>query len=179
MHFTGKPLSFFATRPSTRAATSIPPRATFRQNQFGATLGGPIKHQKIYFFADYQGTRTIEGVGTGLISVPSAQDRIGNLSDVASTLTGTVSGGHLAALLSQKLGYPVSANEPYYAVGCTTATCVFPNAVIPQFSWSAPALNLLKYIPSPNSGTDQFTTSSYPETVRDDKTSGRIDGNSR
>ena len=52
------------------------------QNQFGGTLGGPIKHQKVYFFGDYQGTRTNEGVETGLITVPSHQDRAGNLSDM-------------------------------------------------------------------------------------------------
>ncbi len=156
-----------------------PTRAAFRQNQFGGTLGGPIKHQKIYFFGDYQGTRTTEGVDTGLISVPSTQDRAGNLSDVASTLTGSVSGSYLAGQLSQKLGYTVTAGEPYYAPGCSTTTCVFPDAVIPQTAWSAPALALLKYIPSPNSGTDQFTTSAYVQTVRDDKASGRVDGNSR
>ena len=177
--FHGNAFEFFRNTALDARGYFDPTRASFRQNQFGGTLGGPIKHQKIYFFADYQGTRTTEGVPTGLISVPSAQDRVGNLSDVADTLTGTVSGDHLAALLSQKLGYAVSANESYYTTGCTTATCVFPNAIIPQFSWSAPALNLLKYIPSPNSGADQFSTSSYPKTVRDDKTSGRIDGNSR
>jgi hypothetical protein len=69
-----------------------PSRASFRQNQFGGTIGGPIKHRTIYFFGDYQGTRTNEGVETGLISVPSAQNRVGNLSDVASSLTGTVKG---------------------------------------------------------------------------------------
>jgi Carboxypeptidase regulatory-like domain len=156
-----------------------PSRAAFRQNQFGGTLGGPIKHQKVHFFADYQGTRATEGVETGLISVPSANDRLGNLSDVASTLTGNVSGSYLASLLSQKLGYTVSANEPFYTRGCSTATCVFPAAVIPQSAWSAPALALLKYIPSPNTGADQFSTSTYAQTVRDDKASGRVDGNSR
>jgi Carboxypeptidase regulatory-like domain/TonB dependent receptor len=156
-----------------------PSRAAFRQNQFGGTLGGPIRRQKIYFFGDYQGTRTTEGVETGLISVPSAQDRQGSLSDIASSLTGTVSGSYLASLLSQKLGYTVTANEPYYTPGCTTATCVFPGAVIPQSAWSAPALNLLKYIPAPNDGADQYSTSTFPETVRDDKASGRVDVNSR
>ncbi len=157
-----------------------PSRAEFKQNQFGGTLGGPIKHQKVYFFGDYQGTRTTEGVDTGLISVPSAQDRMGNLSDVASSLTGNVSGSYLAGVLSQKLGYAVSAGEPYYTGGCaTTSSCVFPNAVIPQSAWSAPALALLKYIPSPNRGPDQFSTSAYPETVRDDKASGRVDANSQ
>jgi hypothetical protein len=156
-----------------------PSRAAFRQNQFGGTLGGPIKHRKVYFFADYQGTRTTEGVETGLISVPSAQDRAGNLSDVASSLTGKVSGSYLASLLSQKLGYAVSAGEAYHTPGCTSPTCVFPNAVIPQSAWSAPALKLLQYIPSPNTGSDQYSTSAYAQTVRDDKASGRVDANSR
>jgi hypothetical protein len=147
-----------------------PSRADFRQNQFGGTLGGPVKHRKVYFFGDYQGTRTNEGVETGEISVPSMQDRSGNLSDVASFLTGTVSGGNIASLLSTKLGYRVTVGEPYSEV--------FPNSMIPMSAWSAPAKNLLQYIPSPNIGTDQFSTSAFPQTVRDDKASGRIDTNS-
>ena len=84
---------------------------TFRQNQFGGTMGGPIKHQKVYFFGDYQGTRTNEGIPSGVITVPSLADRSGNLSDHASSLTGTVSGPYLAGLLSQKLGYTVTAEN--------------------------------------------------------------------
>ena len=157
-----------------------PDRPAFQQDQFGGTLGGPIRHQKAYFFGDYQGTRTNEGVETGLISVPSAQDRAGNLRDLASSLTGTVGGPYLATLLSQKLGYRVSAGEPYYTGGCaTSSSCVFPNAVVPTRAWSSPALGLLRYIPSPNVGTNQFSSSAYAETVRDDKASGRIDANSR
>jgi hypothetical protein len=148
-----------------------PTRSAFRQNQFGGTLGGPVKHQKFYFFGDYQGTRTNEGVETGKISVPSIQDRSGNLSDVAGSLTGNVSGSSLASLLTARLGYQVAAGEPY--------SQVFPNAVIPTRAWSAPALALLQYIPSPNIGSDQFSTSAFAQTVRDDKTSARIDANSR
>ena len=155
-----------------------PTRAPFRQNQFGGTLGGPIKRQKLYFFADYQGTRTTEGVPTGLITVPSAQERSGDFLGQASSLTGKVSGTYLASLLSQKLGYAVSAGEPYYTTGCSsTSACVFPGATIPQNVWSTPATNLLNYIPAPNSGVDQFSTSAFPETVRDDKASGRVDAN--
>lgn len=146
-----------------------PSRPVFRQNQFGGTLGGPVKHQKIYFFGDYQGTRTDEGVETGDISVPSIQDRSGNLADIADSLTGKVSGNNIARLLSAKLGYAVTAGEPY--------SQVFPDAVIPMKAWSAPALALLQYIPSPNFGTNQFSTSAYAQTVRDDKSSSRIDAN--
>ncbi|HEX8814655.1 MAG TPA: carboxypeptidase regulatory-like domain-containing protein [Terriglobales bacterium] len=157
-----------------------PTRPAFSQNQFGGTFGGPIKRQSVYFFTDYQGTRTNEGVETGLISVPSLADRSGNLTDMASSLTGNVSGSYLANMLSQKLGYGVSAGEPYYTAGCSSpAACVFPNAAIPRGAWSSPATNLLQYIPSPNSGLDQFSTSAYAETVRDDKFSGRIDANTR
>ena len=155
-----------------------PTRAVFRQNQFGGTIGGPIKHQKVYFFSDYQGTRTNEGIPSGVITVPSLQDRSGNLSDLSNSLTGTVSGASLAGLLTQKLGHIVTAGEPYYTAGCaTSAQCVLPNAVIPQSAWSAPATNLLKYIPTPNSGNTLFSTSSSAETVTDDKASGRVDEN--
>ena len=163
-----------------------PTRPVFRQNQFGGILGGPVEHGIVYFFADYQGTRTNQGVETGNISVPSLQDRTGNLSDQAgafvtedvngNTVPTTVRGTALANIFSQRLHYVVSAGEPYYTRGCATnSSCVFPNAVIAPNAWSAPALALLQYIPSPNSGSDQFSTSAYSQTMRDDKTSGRID----
>ena len=165
-----------------------PSRPVFRQNQFGGTLGGPIRPNKAYFFAEYQGTRTNEGVETGDISVPSSQDRAGNLSDQAAsfvttdvngnTIPTTVSGPYLAGILSTQLHHTVFSGEPYYTPSCTTSSsCVFPNAVIPTNAWSAPALALLQYIPSPNVGADQFSTSAYSQKVRDDKSSGRIDAN--
>jgi hypothetical protein len=155
-------------------------RGAFRQNQYGGTVGGPIKKQKLFFFADFQGTGTLQGITSAETTVPSIQDRSGNLLDMASALTGSVSGPNTATLLSQKIGYKVSEGEPYYTVGCTTSSsCVFPNAVIPVNAWSAPALNLLKYIPTPNIGSNLFATAAYPETVRDDKGSARIDANTR
>jgi hypothetical protein len=121
-----------------------PTRDTFIQNQFGGTIGGPIRKNQVFFFADYQGTRLIKGVDSGQIPVPSMQDRIGNLSDIASsfvtidangnTVPSTVSGPYLASLLSRNLGLGplgVWAGEAYYTPACTIATCVFPGAVIP------------------------------------------------
>lgn len=69
-----------------------PSRPPYIQNQFGETLGGPIKKDKVFFFGDYQGTRNIQGIETGLLPVPSVADRTGNLSDLASSLTGNVKG---------------------------------------------------------------------------------------
>ena len=164
-----------------------PTRGAFDQNQFGGTLGGPIRKNKVFFFGDYQGTRLTQGVDTGQIPVPSLQDEMGNLSDLANsfvttdasgnTVPTTVSGPYWASLLSGKLGYAVSANEPYYTPGCTSATCVFPGAVIPQKAWSAPAVNLLKYIPTPNNANGTFSTSAYNKTLRDDKGAYRLDAN--
>lgn len=155
-------------------------RAQFEQNQFGGTLGGPLRKHGVFFFADYQGTRLNQGVDTGRISVPSLQDRTGDLSDLAGSLTGIVNGQYWADLLSNKLQYSVYPGEPYYTSGCVSSSqCVLPNAQIPENKWSAPAKALLQYIPKPNQAGNIFSTSAYNETLRDDKGAIRIDANTR
>jgi hypothetical protein len=157
-----------------------PTRGTFKQDQFGGTFGGPIHHDKVFFFADYQGTRQTQGIDSGDISVPSNADRTGNLADESANLVGSVGGPYFASLLTQKLGYTVVSGEPYYVSGCTTsAQCVFPNAVIPKQAWSVPAQRLLQYIPAPNTANGLFATSAYNQILRDDKGASRIDAKSR
>ena len=165
--FHGDAFEFFRNTALDARGYFDPTRSAFKQNQFGGTIGGPIKRDKVFFFTDYQGTRTDQGVSTGNISVPTVAERSGTFND----LTGSVSGPYLASLLTQELGYTVTAGEPY--------TSVFPNGIIPQSAWSAPGKNLLQYIPSPNVSASQFSTSAFAQTVRDDKGSVRIDGNSR
>jgi hypothetical protein len=153
-----------------------PDRAQFNQDQFGATLGGAVRRDKTFFFADYQGTRLDQGVDTGLIPVPSLAERQGDFSAVAGELTGKVNGQYFAGLLAQALHQPVTAGEKYYSPGCVSALeCVFPNAVIPAAVWSSPAARLLQYIPLPNQPGDFFSTSAYDLILRDDKGSARLD----
>jgi hypothetical protein len=155
-----------------------PERAVYQQNQVGGLLGGPIVKDKVFFFSDYQATRLKQGVDTGLIQVPSLLERSGALSGLADQLTGTVTGQYWADQLASKLGYGVSAGEPYYVPGCVNpAQCVFPNAVIPQSAWSGPAQKLLHYIPTPDLPDNYFSTSAVDETLRDDKGAMRVDAN--
>ncbi len=155
-------------------------RARFQQSQFGGTLGALIRRNKVFLFVDYQGTHMVQGIDTGLVTVPSLANRTGNFSDSSSLLSGSVSGPGFAQLLSQKLGYTVSAGESYYTAGCvTTAACVFPNAQIPLSGWSAPAKNLLRYIPTPNQGLNQFSTAAYNQDLRDYKAGLRLDADTR
>ncbi|HKN62264.1 MAG TPA: hypothetical protein VJW93_13865, partial [Candidatus Acidoferrales bacterium] len=117
-----------------------PTRGKFDQNQFGGTLGGPIRKNKVFFFADYQGTRLTQGVDTGQIPVPSMQDRTtGDMSDQVNSqgfdqlgfcgtqtdpttkkvfeLPCTVSGPNVATMLSNQLHYTVKSGEPYFYSG--------------------------------------------------------------
>jgi hypothetical protein len=87
-------------------------RAQFKQNQFGGTFGGPVSKGRVFFFSDYQGTRLNQGVDTGRISVPSLQDRSGDLSDLAGSLNRQVNGQSWANLLSTKLKYPSIRASP-------------------------------------------------------------------
>ena len=40
-------------------------RGVLKQNQFGFTLGGPLQKDKLLFFVSYQGTRQVNGIGSG------------------------------------------------------------------------------------------------------------------
>jgi hypothetical protein len=60
-------------------APASEPKPKYIRNQFGGAFGGPIKRDRTFFFADYEGTRSREGI-TRITNVPTAQERSGNFS---------------------------------------------------------------------------------------------------
>ena len=136
-------------------------RDDHKENQFGGTIGGPIKRDKLFFFGDYQGDRIIIGQSAlGRIPVPSDAERAGDFSDPSLGLAGSVKGPYWAQQLSTNLGYTVTQGEPYYFPGCSSANCVFPGAQVPASVITVPSTNLLPYVPPANTtvnGSTYFT----------------------
>ena len=182
-------------------------RSSYHQNQFGGTFGGPIKRDKIFFFADYQGNRRIQGVTQVINGAPSAATESGNFSGIASSFVNsngatTVNGQAWANQLSTQLNQSVTNGEPYYYTAstinpvtkapygsnCTAASsipCVFPNAQLSPTGFSPISSKLLQYVlpaspgsVSATSGTGQYLNSSESINLHDNKFSGRLDANS-
>lgn len=74
----------FGQRPATFK------KPTLQQNQFGATVGGPLIKNRAFFFADYEGFRML-GRSLNFSSIPTMDDRNGILPvTVTNPQTGTV-----------------------------------------------------------------------------------------
>src|SRR6266567_8089589 len=58
------------------------PKLQFQHNQFGGSLGGPIRHDKLFFFADYEGYRRRQGTFASVNTVPTVAMRNGGFSAV-------------------------------------------------------------------------------------------------
>ena len=103
-----------------------------KQSQFGGTLGGPIRKDKTFFFAYYEGFRNRQGE-TQSATVPSLLERQGNFSQTIDPSTGKVN-----PLINEFTGQPFPGNQ-----------LPFINPI---------AHNLLQFFPLPNRGPNTFTT---------------------
>ncbi|MFB3920593.1 MAG: carboxypeptidase-like regulatory domain-containing protein [Terriglobia bacterium] len=79
----------------------IPP---FRQNQFGASAGGPLQRDRTFFFANYEGLRIHQSV-TNTTLLPSAALRSGDFSGI-NPLTGLP----FPAIINPSTGQPFDGN---------------------------------------------------------------------
>jgi hypothetical protein len=112
------------------AASPIPP---FKRNEFGGSLGGPIIHDRTFFFADYQGRR-IRTSDTFLSPVPDPAEIHGDFSDILP-----------AKIFDPKTGLQFMGNNsasPNVIPACPSPTggaCLDPAAQ-----------NVVKLFPQPN-----------------------------
>jgi hypothetical protein len=104
-----------------------PAQDTLRRNQFGGTIGGPIRKDKLFLFSGFQATRTRTAPPQSIGFVPTQQVLNGDFSAIES-----------AACQSNKKA--VSLKDP-------STGQPFPNNQIPTSLFSRPSLGLLKYIP--------------------------------
>lgn len=108
------------------------PAAVYRQNQFGGSLGGHIKKDKLFYFGDVQLNRQSQGASV-VTSVPDALNRTGNFSD------------WLAYNHNDQIYDPTTGNLQT-GLGRTP----YPNNTIPTSQLSSQALAIMAYWPLPN-----------------------------
>jgi hypothetical protein len=135
------------------------PRTPFHQNQFGGTTGGPIRHDKIFFFGDYQGQRQSIKSGSSISSVPTAQLDSGDFS-------------------AQPAPIFDPATRHIGPAGTVVAT-QFPGNKIPSNRINATSAAILAMIPLPNYGTAGAISGNYfyaPVSFTNfDQADGRVD----
>ncbi len=105
-----------------------------KQNQFGGVLGGPIRPNRDFFFAYYEGFRNRQGI-TQRATVPSDAERTGDFSGLTDPQTGAP-----AKLINYFTGEPFPGNQE-------------PGALIDPL-----ARSLVSFYPHANAGPNLFVT---------------------
>src|SRR5437588_9763065 len=127
-----------------------------KQNQFGATLGGPIKKDRSFFSGSYEGRRIIQGISSDTVTVPTDQERLGEFS-AGSQFAGTLSTQTVADILTARnwTGTPCTTAIANLGGSAPTAgmawASIFPTNVIPRDCQDPVSLALLQqYVPHAN-----------------------------
>ncbi len=89
-------------------------KPTLQRNQFGATIGGPIIKNKLFFFGDYEGQRQLQRY-LNFDSIPSMNDRSGLLTNPANHQGVTVVNPLTGAVYPAGTPIPVSQINPFAA----------------------------------------------------------------
>jgi hypothetical protein len=107
----------------------------YKQNQFGGTIGGPIKKDRTFIFASYEGNRLIQGISSGSVILPTTPEAMGNFSEggVAQPFSGMIVDPNFASVLQSRPGCSAAISAEGGAppaVGNSYAA-IFPNNTIP------------------------------------------------
>ena len=125
------------------------------QNEFGATISGPIKKNKIFFFGNYDGYRFDSATAPAFQSIPTAAERTGDFS-----------------------AFPQVIYDPTSATGHRR-----PDAVPEQHHSLEPHLSpisqsLASYLPAPtNGGIQNNYLAVLPQLINNDSTTNKVDLN--
>jgi len=152
---------------------------TYRQNQFGATLGGPIKKDKTFIFGSYEGNRLAQGISSGQVYLPTAAEASGDFSqpDATGTAAQPFAGGigssdvAFASALSGRPGCqaaitaeggvtiaPGAAYSDLFPNNQIPTQCFDPTAVALYKSYVAPSgTGAVSYAPPQDTSSNQFT----------------------
>ena len=118
---------------------------TLKRNQFGGMLGGPLRMNKLFFFAAYQQTDTRQSPDATVTYVPTAAELAGSFSVVASAACQET---------------PIQLRDP-------SNNTFFPNNQIPLSRLSKPALAIAAKLPTPQD--QQCGRTTFGMQVKDDE----------
>ena len=146
------------------------PKGEYRQNQYGATFGGPIRRNKTFFFGDYEGAR-IRQASPSLNTVPTMLERNSGFTNLSELLTqggseptdvlgrnfalGQVFDPATTRAISCGVPDPVTGINPPCPSGTATGTQIgfarepFPGNIIPANRLDPNAIKLLSLYPAP------------------------------
>jgi len=125
----------------------------YLQNQFGVTLGAPIKKDRTFFFVTYEGDRIRRGTSGDTVTVPTAAERAGDFS-AGGGLTGTLSNANIlnnrpGCLSALGLNSPIADGTAY--------SDIFVNSQVPTPCMDQTALDLMnRFVPQANIGDSTF-----------------------
>jgi hypothetical protein len=124
------------------------------QNEFGATIGGPIKKNKLFFFGNYDGYRFVSATPPGYQTIPTAAERTGDFS-----------------------AFPQLIYDPTSSTGTGVRT-PFPNNAIPASRISKISQSFQSYLPPPTNGAIANNyLATLPNKVNNDSTTDKVDYN--
>jgi hypothetical protein len=178
----GSMYEFFRNKVLNAKGYFDPYKPDFQQNQFGATLGGPIKKDRTFFFMSYEGRRIKQGIPSTAAYFPDATQRSGDFSN-SGVFTGTLNDQFVADTLNGRAGCAAAIGGMGGAspAAGTAWSSIFPTGKIPTSCMDPTAVALLnKYVPLPNRGLGaqyaQVNYQSVPNNiVRGDQGSLRLD----